>query len=234
MVGLCYLRLSFLLTVKIWFCLFYLRLNYGLVFFAYGGKSVWSFLLTVLLVQGIGFGLFYLRFPYRKLKRRTVSKKTSTVSKKDASVFFLQILGTDFGRTDFSRIFVFEPPDFFADFVAGFFLLIFVGKVPRKILQQNPRQNPPKPIQQKSPTTFCRGAGTTDFRGSRNLQHLGGAVFRRKTQNFAETRLSHLGSRTLKSTLIRGVPTSEFSGIQRTRDKGGGREGGSGGRVNRA
>ena len=65
-VGLCYLRWSFLLTVKIWFGLFYLRLNYGLVFFAYGGKSVWSFLLTVLLVQGIGFGLFYLRFPYRK------------------------------------------------------------------------------------------------------------------------------------------------------------------------
>ena len=65
-VGVCYLRWSFLLTVKIWFGLFYLRLNYGLVFFAYGGKSVWSFLLTVLLVQGIGFGLFYLRFPYRK------------------------------------------------------------------------------------------------------------------------------------------------------------------------
>ena len=65
-VGLCYLRWSFLLTVKIWFGLFHLRLNYGLVLFAYGGKSVWSFLLTVLLVQGIGFGLFYLRFPYRK------------------------------------------------------------------------------------------------------------------------------------------------------------------------
>ena len=65
-VGLCYLRWSFLLTVKIWFALFYLRLNYGLVFFAYGGKLVWSFLLTVFLVQGIGFGLFYFRFPYRK------------------------------------------------------------------------------------------------------------------------------------------------------------------------
>ena len=36
------------------------------------------------------------------------------------------ILGPAFGRTDFSRIFIFEPPDFFADFLAGFFLLIFV------------------------------------------------------------------------------------------------------------
>ena len=37
---------------------------------------------------------------------------------------------------DFSQIFIFEPPDFFADFLAGFFLLIFVGeKVPRKILE---------------------------------------------------------------------------------------------------
>ena len=70
------------------------------------------------------------------------------------------MLGPAFGRTDFSRIFIFEPPDFFADFLAGFFLLIFVGeKVPRKILPENPRQNPPKFIQQKSPTHFCRGAG---------------------------------------------------------------------------
>ena len=74
-----------MLTVEIWFGLFYLRLKFGLVFFAYGGKSVWSFLLTVPLVQTIGFDLFYLRFPYCKQKRRTVSKKTSTVSKKDAS-----------------------------------------------------------------------------------------------------------------------------------------------------
>ena len=60
--GLSYLRWSFLLTVKIWFGRFYLRLNYGLVFlglrwktglvfFTYGspcpGYWVWSFLLTV-------------------------------------------------------------------------------------------------------------------------------------------------------------------------------------------
>ena len=37
-----------------------------------------------------------------------------------------QVLGSDFGRTDFSQIFLFEPPDFFAVFVTGFFLLIFV------------------------------------------------------------------------------------------------------------
>ena len=62
-----------------------------------------------------------------------------------------QKLGSDFGRTDFSRIFIFEPPDFFADFVAGFFLLIFAGKkcpkkssrkIPGKILQNLHNKNP--------------------------------------------------------------------------------------------
>ena len=52
-----------MLTVEIPFGLFYLRLKFGLVFFAYGGKSARSFLLTVPLVRKIGFGLFYLRFP---------------------------------------------------------------------------------------------------------------------------------------------------------------------------
>ena len=65
-VGLCYLRWSFLLTVEIRFGLFHLRLKFGLVFFAYGGKSARSFLLTVPVVRKIGFGLFYLRFPHRK------------------------------------------------------------------------------------------------------------------------------------------------------------------------
>ena len=65
-VGLCYLRWSFLLTVEIRFGLFYLRLKFGLVFLAYGGKSVWSFLLTVPPVQKIGFGLFCLQFPHRQ------------------------------------------------------------------------------------------------------------------------------------------------------------------------
>ena len=35
--------------------------------------------------------------------------------------------------------------------------------MPRKILQENPRQNPPNFIQQKSPTHFCRGAGPRIF-----------------------------------------------------------------------
>ena len=41
-------------------------------------------------------------------------------------------------------------------------------------------------------------------------------------------------SRALKSTKIRGVPKSEVSGSQNRGDKGGGEEGRSGGRVNRA
>ena len=52
------------------------------------------------------------------------------------------LLGPAFGRTDFSRIFNFEPPDFVADFLAGFFLLIFVGKSAQK--------NPPGKSPRKS------------------------------------------------------------------------------------
>ena len=52
-------------------------------------------------------------------------------------------LGSVFGRTDFSRISIFGPPDFFADFVAGFLLLIFVGKSAQK--------NPPGKSPAKSP-----------------------------------------------------------------------------------
>ena len=67
--GLCYLRWSFLLTVEIWFGLFYLRLKFGLVFFAYGGKSDWS---------------FYLRFPLsKKLGLVFFTYGSPTVSKKD-------------------------------------------------------------------------------------------------------------------------------------------------------
>ena len=79
---------------------------------------------------------------------------------------FCGFLGPAFGRTDFSRIFIFEPPDFFADFLAGFFLLILVGKVFRKILQENPRENPPNFIQQKSSNTFLQiGRGKDSVRG---------------------------------------------------------------------
>ena len=70
-----------------------------------------------------------------------------------------QLLGPVHGRTDFSRIFIFEPPDFFADFLAGFFLLIFVGKRAQK---NPPRKSPGKSSKiytTKSATHFCRGAG---------------------------------------------------------------------------
>ena len=92
------------------------------------------------------------------------------------------MLGSGFGRTDFPLIFIFGPPDFFADFLAGFFLLIFVGKSDqKKILQENPRRNPPKFIQQKSSDTFLqngrgknghfplRRVGKSHVAGSRKL-----------------------------------------------------------------
>ena len=86
-------------------------------------------------------------------------------------------LGPAFGRTDFSRIFIFGPPDFFADFLAGFFLLIFVGKSaqknpppgksPGKILQnpeKSSRKIPGKILQnlynKNPPTHFGRLAVT--------------------------------------------------------------------------
>ena len=69
-----------------------------------------------------------------------------------------QCLGSDFGRTDFSRIFVFGPPDFFADFFCRrIFSPHFCGKkcpekssrkIPGKILQNLYNKNPP--------THFCR------------------------------------------------------------------------------
>ena len=86
--------------------------------------------------------------------------------------------GSDFGRTDFSRIFVvFGPPDFLADSLAGFFL-IFAGKSAQKNPPENPRQNPPKFIQQKSPTHFCRGATRPTFQQHTNHKFLQGAPLR--------------------------------------------------------
>ena len=58
----------FLLTVEIRFGLFYLRLKFGLVFFAHGGKSARSFLLTVPLSGKLGLVFFAYGSP-------TVSKK---------------------------------------------------------------------------------------------------------------------------------------------------------------
>ena len=54
----------------------------------------------------------------------------------------LNQLGLVFGRTDFSRIFILEPPAFVADFVAGIFS-IFVGKSVQRSSPGHPQQNPP-------------------------------------------------------------------------------------------
>ena len=66
------------------------------------------------------------------------------------------LLWSDFGRTDFAD-FHFEPPDFFADFVAGFFLLIFLWG---KRAQRNPPQKSPakssKIYTTKIPDTFLQ------------------------------------------------------------------------------
>ena len=59
---------------------------------------------------------------------------------------------------------------FFADFAAGFFSSFLWGQVPRKILQENPWQNPPNFAQQKSTTYFCRGAGPIIFRVTKCLR----------------------------------------------------------------
>ena len=74
-----FLRLVLLLTVNpVWSCLLTVESRFGR--FAYGGKWVWSFLLTVPPVQrlglvfsaygsprpAIGFGLLCLQFPHRK------------------------------------------------------------------------------------------------------------------------------------------------------------------------
>ena len=62
-------------------------------------------------------------------------------------------LGPAFGRMDFSRIFVFEPPDFFAGFLAGLFLLIFVGKSAQK--------NPPGKSPGKSSKIYATKSSNT-------------------------------------------------------------------------
>ena len=75
----------------------------------------------------------------------------------------LMILGSDLGRTDFLRIFIFEPPDFFADFLAGIFL-IFVGKKwPQKSSKKIPGKILPNFAQQKSRHISAEGPGFDDF-----------------------------------------------------------------------
>ena len=65
-------------------------------------------------------------------------------------------LGSVFGRTDFSRIFIFEPPDLFADFVTRFFLVVFIGKSAQK---NSPGRSPAKSSKiytTKIPDTFLQ------------------------------------------------------------------------------
>ena len=57
------------------------------------------------------------------------------------------------------RGFLFLGRRIFPRILSPDFLSFLWGKVLRRILQENPRQKPPKSIiQQKSPTHFCRGA----------------------------------------------------------------------------
>ena len=65
------------------------------------------------------------------------------------------------------RDFIFEPPDYFADFVAGCFSSFLRAKVPRKIHQANPRQHPFYFIQQNPPTHVCRGAASANILAKR-------------------------------------------------------------------
>ena len=68
-----------------------------------------------------------------------------------------------FWQKGFSRIFIFGPPDFLADFVTGVFLLIFVGK---KCSEKSSGKIPGKSskfTQHKSPTHFCRGARANTY-----------------------------------------------------------------------
>ena len=72
-VGLCYLQFGIfftygwsLLLTEIWFGPFYLRLKFGLVFFAYGGRSVWFFFCFGSPCPEFGFWSFCLRFHHRK------------------------------------------------------------------------------------------------------------------------------------------------------------------------
>ena len=64
------------------------------------------------------------------------------------------------------RDFYFWAAGFFCEFCRRIISPLFCGerKIPQKILQENPRQNPPKFIQQKSPTHFCRGAAPKKYR----------------------------------------------------------------------
>ena len=107
---------------------------------------------------------------HQELSGKPPPPNHSSASSKTTTEF----LGPAFGRTDFSRIFIFEPPDFFADFLAGFFLLIFVGKSAQK--------NPPG----KSP------AKSSEIYTTKILQHISADC---PGQEFPQPRLSRVKGR---------------------------------------
>ena len=68
-------------------------------------------------------------------------------------------LGIGYVRVGFWR-FLFSSRRIFSRILSPDFCSSFLWpKVPRKILQENPHQNPSRCIQQQFPTHFCRGAG---------------------------------------------------------------------------
>ena len=66
------------------------------------------------------------------------------------------MLGSVFGRADFSRILCLGRRIFSRILSLDFFSSFLWEKVPRKILQENPRQNPPNLHNKNPPTHFCR------------------------------------------------------------------------------
>ena len=80
------------------------------------------------------------------------------------------ILGSVFGRTDFLRIFIFGPPVFYADFVAGFLLLMFVGKSAQKNPAWKSLAKSSKFYTTKIPDTFLQRGRAKIFCGNFVLQ----------------------------------------------------------------
>ena len=96
-----------------------------------------------------------------------------------------KILGSDCGRTEFSRILFLSRRIFSRIFSLDFFSFLW-EKVPRIILQEYPRQNF---IQQKSPTHFCRGGRPKNrivhqnkFFGLNNFRCVPGSCHRAKAK----------------------------------------------------
>ena len=104
-----------------------------------------------------------------------------------------KVLGLIFSRADVSRIFIFGPPDFFADFLAGFFLLIFVGKSAQK---NPPGKSPAKSSKNyttKIPDTFLQRGRAKKFTDELS-------ICRRAGRTFPQPCLSVLSSAPLSGT----------------------------------